>query len=80
MHSDGRCTCVGLPRHEGSIPASISQLAKLSLLDLANNNFSGAITEPLAELRSLVQLNLADNAFGGTVPPNFGQMLRLKEL
>ncbi|KAH9302399.1 hypothetical protein KI387_013982 [Taxus chinensis] len=52
----------------GSIPASISSLTALEILDLSNNNLNGSIPESLASLTNLRDLNLENNNLTGTVP------------
>ncbi|XVE63834.1 hypothetical protein DITRI_Ditri07aG0052700 [Diplodiscus trichospermus] len=46
---------------EGTIPSSISNASKLSLLDLTDNFFTGYIPNSIGNLRNLQKLELANN-------------------
>uniref|UniRef100_A0A1J3I0B0 Leucine-rich repeat receptor-like tyrosine-protein kinase n=1 Tax=Noccaea caerulescens TaxID=107243 RepID=A0A1J3I0B0_NOCCA len=53
---------------EGPIPASLSVLDRLEVLDLSNNNFSGEIPDSLTRLISLSELILSNNQLTGNIP------------
>ena len=52
---------------EGLIPAGITSLSKLSLLDLSFNKFSGLIPKGIEKLSRLVDIRLCCNDFTGVV-------------
>ncbi|KAF2294893.1 hypothetical protein GH714_026873 [Hevea brasiliensis] len=53
---------------EGTIPAAICSLSKLTYLDLSVNYFSGNIPVELGRLTELLYLSLYDNNLNGTIP------------
>ncbi|GJW12933.1 receptor-like protein kinase 2 [Tanacetum coccineum] len=53
----------------GSIPAQISALNKLSILDMSYNKLEGNLS-PLSHLDNLVSLNISYNNFTGYLPDN----------
>ncbi|XP_057862715.1 putative leucine-rich repeat receptor-like protein kinase At2g19210 [Cryptomeria japonica] len=52
----------------GSIPATISRLTALEIIDLSDNKLNGTIPESLASLTNLKKLDLENNDLTGTVP------------
>ena len=52
----------------GKVPISISNLKRLTRIELARCNFSGSIPNSIASLTQLVYLDLSGNAFSGPVP------------
>ncbi|KAM3212288.1 hypothetical protein ACQJBY_065395 [Aegilops geniculata] len=53
---------------QGTIPASMSHMKGLLVLDVSRNNLSGDIPVFLAEMHGLVTLNMSFNNFQGEVP------------
>ncbi|ORZ32706.1 hypothetical protein BCR44DRAFT_30724 [Catenaria anguillulae PL171] len=51
-----------------SIPASIGNMTKLTLLDLSDNELSGPIPDSISQM-TLTALRLGQNKLGGVVPP-----------
>ena len=64
----------------GTVPASLSTLTKLTLLDLSYNGLSGAIPPGLRGLSQLTTLDLSDNALSGAIPPELGDLSSLGAL
>ncbi|KAL7128441.1 hypothetical protein ABFS83_14G317400 [Erythranthe nasuta] len=60
---------------DGPIPAILSRLTALEVLDLSNNRFSGNIPEFLPRLASLTQVVLSNNELSGVVPTFPGYVL-----
>jgi len=54
-----------------SIPAELSALKNLRVLDLGMNQISGNLPESIAELTNLVWLQLSDNEFEGEIPVSY---------
>ncbi|KAL5224343.1 hypothetical protein ABZP36_010982 [Zizania latifolia] len=52
----------------GTIPASISRLSSLKLLDLDNNGLNGSIPPEFGDLSGLVELRLYNNNLVGAFP------------
>ncbi|KAH9686563.1 Receptor-like protein 54 [Citrus sinensis] len=53
---------------DGAIPASISNLKGLQVLNLHNNNLQGHIPSCLGNLTNLESLDLSNNKFSGRIP------------
>ncbi|EYU23949.1 hypothetical protein MIMGU_mgv1a001849mg [Erythranthe guttata] len=60
---------------DGPIPAILSRLIALEVLDLSNNRFSGNIPEFLPRLASLTEVVLSNNELSGVVPTFPGYVL-----
>jgi hypothetical protein len=59
----------------GSIPATIGNLATLTVLDLSSNNLTGKIPQTFSLLRNLRTVQLGGNSFEGCVPcPLYGKI------
>ena len=52
----------------GTIPADLSEIGWLAVLDLSNNQLTGEIPADLAKLPRLSELKLAGNSFTGCIP------------
>ncbi|XP_024018161.1 probable leucine-rich repeat receptor-like protein kinase IMK3 isoform X1 [Morus notabilis] len=65
---------------DGSIPASISNLSSLVVLNLEGNKFDSEIPEELGRLRNLSVLNLRGNHFRGPIPASIGNVSTLTQL
>ncbi|CAI5534914.1 unnamed protein product [Closterium sp. Naga37s-1] len=61
----------------GSLPASIGNLADLTMLDISRNNISGPIPDSISQLKALAYLNMAYNQLSGPIPTGVGQLLKL---
>ncbi|CAI7897449.1 unnamed protein product, partial [Closterium sp. NIES-53] len=64
----------------GSLPASIGNLADLTMLDISRNNISGPIPDSISQLKALAYLNMAYNQLSGPIPTGVGQLLKLSVL
>ncbi|CAI5463008.1 unnamed protein product, partial [Closterium sp. Yama58-4] len=64
----------------GTIPAGISNLTKLSTLDLASNQLTGTIPSSVGNLANLTYLTLSFNQLNGTIPATIGNLARLNIL
>ncbi|KAG5226340.1 receptor protein kinase [Salix suchowensis] len=64
----------------GSIPASLSELSNLKLLNLASNNFSGAIPPKFGQFQKLELISLAGNLLTGSIPSELGNISTLQHL
>uniref|UniRef100_A0A0D6QWL0 Protein kinase domain-containing protein n=1 Tax=Araucaria cunninghamii TaxID=56994 RepID=A0A0D6QWL0_ARACU len=53
---------------EGSIPATLSSLLILEILDLSNNRLTGKIPQSLTGMNSLTVLDLSNNNLTGMIP------------
>ncbi|CAI0377105.1 unnamed protein product [Linum tenue] len=62
----------------GEISASICQLPKLTILDLADNLFNQPIPLQLSACTSLETLNLSNNLIWGTIPDQISRFKSLK--
>ncbi|ORZ33762.1 hypothetical protein BCR44DRAFT_1437553 [Catenaria anguillulae PL171] len=56
------------PRHTGTIPVELGNLASLETLFLSNSKLSGSIPRELGKLSNLEVLNLANNRLTGPIP------------
>ncbi|KAK8943929.1 putative LRR receptor-like serine/threonine-protein kinase [Platanthera guangdongensis] len=57
----------------GEVPSEISQMGRLSILDIHHNKLSGLLPPAVGQL-PLVLLNISNNRFSGTIPPEFGEI------
>jgi hypothetical protein len=64
----------------GPIPANLSYLANLSLLNLSRNLLNGSIPQGITSMRQLEQLDLSNNMLSGTIPPQLGHCVELEYL
>ncbi|XP_047320339.1 leucine-rich repeat receptor protein kinase HPCA1-like [Impatiens glandulifera] len=64
----------------GTIPPSIENLKKLSILILKGCSFSGPIPDTLGSLERLSFLSLTSNSLSGSIPPSLGNLNRLQWL
>ncbi|KAM0847835.1 hypothetical protein ACQ4PT_054773 [Festuca glaucescens] len=61
----------------GPIPANLSYLANLSLLNLSRNLLNGSIPQGITSMRQLERLDLSNNMLYGDIPPSLGTIPRL---
>ena len=76
---------IGLTKNKGysltgTIPAAISILSTLKLLDLAYNQLTGTLPSELGALTALTHLNLGYNYFISTVPSTLSALTNLNYL
>ena len=64
----------------GEIPLELGDLAKLTVLDLNNNQLSGEIPPELGDLANLARLYLYGNRLSGEIPPELGNLANLSRL
>ncbi|MCH9660371.1 MAG: hypothetical protein K0U54_05610 [Bacteroidetes bacterium] len=64
----------------GPIPASISALTELRVLELSFNKISGALPESIGELSKLELLALNGNNLSGTIPQDLIKLTDLRQL
>lgn len=64
----------------GEIPACITSISNLRILDLIGNRISGNIPAEIGKLKKLSVLNLADNLITGQIPPSIVKLERLMHL
>ncbi|WP_317171698.1 putative Ig domain-containing protein [Spirosoma profusum] len=65
----------------GTIPASLSGLSGLTLLEIGNNSgLTGGIPSGIGNLTALRILNLSQTTLGGTLPTSLGQLSQLQAL
>ncbi|RVW13684.1 Receptor-like protein 12 [Vitis vinifera] len=55
-------------KFSGKVPISVSNLKRLTRIELADCNFRGSIPNSMANLTQLVYMDLSGNAFSGPVP------------
>lgn len=65
---------------KGTIPSSIGNLKKLSVLILVGCSFSGPIPDSIGSLSKLVYVSLNSNGFSGPIPPSIGNLSNLSWL
>ncbi|KAL5223610.1 hypothetical protein ABZP36_010249 [Zizania latifolia] len=61
----------------GTIPASISWLSSLELLDLDSNGFIGSIPSEFGDLSGLVELRLYNNNLVGVIPHQLSRLPKI---
>ncbi len=64
----------------GTLPASLSQLEQLKVLELSFNKISGSLPSQIGALKNLEVLALNGNHLSGTIPASFGNLKALKQL
>ncbi|GJP81163.1 hypothetical protein CLOP_g11331 [Closterium sp. NIES-67] len=64
----------------GPIPKSISNLRKLTYLDLQSRSLTGSIPNEIGSLTNLAQLYLYDNHLTGSIPSGIGNLKNLELL
>ncbi|MCZ6594046.1 MAG: leucine-rich repeat domain-containing protein [Bacteroidetes bacterium] len=64
----------------GSLPASLSDLTKLKVLELSFNNLSGEIPFAIGALKNLEVLALNGNYLSGAIPNSICYLTNLKQL
>ena len=68
------------PELSSTIPGSITQLEKLRLLNLGDNNLTGSIPEDIGKMTSLHSIYLTNNHISGSIPASIGGLVKLKVL
>ncbi|KAI4295689.1 hypothetical protein L6164_035706 [Bauhinia variegata] len=66
--------------YSGTLTPLVSQLAQLTILDLADNSFFGPIPSSLSLLSNLQTLTLRSNFFSGSIPPSITSLKSLESL
>ena len=61
----------------GTIPESLSQLEKLTYLDLSGNKLQGPIPASFGTFKNLNEMRLGWNELNGSLPVSFGQLSEL---
>ncbi|XP_035819232.1 receptor kinase-like protein Xa21 isoform X2 [Zea mays] len=64
----------------GSLPATISNLTDLEILDLAGNQLQNPVPEPIMMMESIQFLDLSGNRLSGTIPWNAATNLKNVEI
>ena len=64
----------------GKLPEDISNLKKLQVLSVFDNNFFGTIPASIGDLANLEELVLSNNAFYGDLPTEMANLTNLKVL
>jgi hypothetical protein len=64
----------------GSLPPSLGNLSRLSVVDFSNNALSGSLPASLVALTRLIELRLNTNALSGSLPPGLGNLTALQQL
>ena len=64
---------------DGTIPADLGQLDRLTILNLHSNELSGSIPAEIGDLRNLEHLLLHNNSLSGDFP-DLGRLSRLKRI
>ncbi|KAG5574070.1 hypothetical protein H5410_063836 [Solanum commersonii] len=79
MESGSKCISYSETKRplNGSIPASLWNLTRLSILHLNNNHLYGSILEEIGYLRFLTYLRLNDNLLNGSIPASLGNLNNL---
>ncbi|XP_027351328.1 receptor-like protein 6 [Abrus precatorius] len=68
LHGSLRSLVVSSTYFSGAIPASISNLKQLSILDLSNCLFNGTLPGSMSRLSELTYVDLSSNYFTGPIP------------
>ncbi|XP_074291913.1 uncharacterized protein LOC141618735 [Silene latifolia] len=71
---------LGQNRIDGTIPAGITNLISLVLLDMEACNFTGALPLNFGKLQNLQSIFLDSNKLTGRVPESLGNLSRLSEI
>ncbi|XP_012840829.1 PREDICTED: probable LRR receptor-like serine/threonine-protein kinase At4g36180 [Erythranthe guttata] len=61
-------------RFAGNLPADVSQVESLKVLNFAGSYFSGPIPPEYGSFKSLEFIHLAGNFLGGAIPPELGNL------
>lgn len=80
---ENRVISVSIPNtflNLSSLPAQISSLSSLQLLNLSSTNISGSIPPSLGSLVHLHLLDLSSNSLMGSIPPELGHLTSLQFL
>lgn len=64
----------------GKIPADITLLTALEVMDLSGNNLFGNLPAGLGGMTSLINVSLNDNQLQGTIPSSVGDLSNLENL
>lgn len=64
----------------GEIPACVTSIPNLRILDLVGNRISGEIPAEIGKLQGLTVLNVADNLISGTIPASIVNIAGLMHL
>ena len=64
----------------GRIPAALSQLTRLKILDLSDNDLSGPIPPEIENLDKLMTLDFSGNKLNGEIPGQVGNIPNLERL
>jgi len=64
----------------GNIPSFMSNLVKLTDLNLRHNQFTGSIPSSIGNLVKLERLRLEFNQLSGSIPASFGNLVNMHEL
>ncbi|KAK1692459.1 hypothetical protein QYE76_009156 [Lolium multiflorum] len=64
----------------GPIPANLSYLADLTVLNLSHNLLNGSIPQRITSMRKLERLHISNNMLSGEIPPSLGAISRLGQL
>ncbi len=77
-----RVTYLKLPANNltGTIPANISRLTFLWVMDLSNNTIQGTIPDSITSIKQLKKLILKHNMISGSLPDTIGDMPALRML
>ncbi|KAG6510715.1 hypothetical protein ZIOFF_028749 [Zingiber officinale] len=80
--SNGNPVCRDLSNNQfgGSIPYSVSHMAKLELLNLAHNQLRGRLDDIFQGLSKLTTMDLSYNSLNGTLPQSFRSLTSLTNL
>uniref|UniRef100_A0A8R7PMU1 non-specific serine/threonine protein kinase n=2 Tax=Triticum urartu TaxID=4572 RepID=A0A8R7PMU1_TRIUA len=70
----------GYNKLTGGIPAAISNISSLELIDLRDNLFTEPIPDSIAMLENLVDLDLSHNDMLGPIPAQMGMLRSLGQL
>ena len=66
------------PKGTGVLPANISMIPSLSLLNIAGNSFSGTLPPSWSVLIGAKTLTLSNNAIFGSLPPAWSHLVGLQ--
>ena len=82
VNTKGKVTKLLLPDHKltGTIPAEISKLTDLTVLDLSGNSLTGSIPDGRGSLTKLEELYLDVNGLTGDIPAALEKLTALKSV